>query len=432
MLNTPAPIPLDFLINGQFLRTPLDEYLRSNGLSLESTVTLQYVRSLLPPVYEASFEHDDWVSSVDVLSAGSPAARAAAGDDAYASGRDRVLSASYDGLIRVWDGAGQVVAVSPPAGQGGHGRRLNAARFVTPSRVASAGLDQKVVVWEYTDGADAHAGQLRPTLELYGHRKMINSLDVHGATRRLLTASSDGHIGLWSSSRRSAPAADLDNLPATYSNKRAKLSSSASVSAAQRGPLAMIPVHEGSIATAAVFHPTDATVAYSVSQDHTFRTIDLTTSKIVSTLTTLHPLLCTSAIPGTSLVAAGSSARHITMLDPRAAATSTSVMTLRGHTNMVASLSPSPDNDYSLLSGSHDGTCRVWDLRSVRPGTKEEGGGSVSEPVYMIGREWLKGKMPRAGDGAKVLSCVWDKTWGIVSGGEDKKIQINRGRDIIS
>jgi ribosome biogenesis protein YTM1 len=59
--------------------------------------------------------------------------------------------------------------------------------------------------------------------------------------------------------------------------------------------------------------------------------------------------------------------------------------------------------------------------------------GNVSEPVYTIGREWLKGKkLPPAGDGAKVLSVVWDKTWGIVSGGEDKKVQINRGTGLLA
>ncbi|KAG4220435.1 hypothetical protein PC116_g31086, partial [Phytophthora cactorum] len=66
MLNTSSPIPFDFLINGSFLRTSLEDYLKANGLSAESTVTLQYVRSLIPPVFQASFEHDDWVSDVDV------------------------------------------------------------------------------------------------------------------------------------------------------------------------------------------------------------------------------------------------------------------------------------------------------------------------------------------------------------------------------
>ncbi|OAA43477.1 WD40/YVTN repeat-like-containing domain protein [Beauveria brongniartii RCEF 3172] len=108
-------------------------------------------------------------------------------------------------------------------------------------------------------------------------------------------------------------------------------------------------------------------------------------------------------------------------------------MTLRGHTNMVVSLAASPDNGYSLVSGAHDGTCRVWDLRSARAGTADEGGGTVSQPVYTIGREWLKGKkLPPAGDGVKVLSVAWDKTWGIVSGGEDKKVQINRGQALLA
>ena len=39
MLNTSAPIPFDFLIDGAFLRTSLDEYLKANGLSYETTLT---------------------------------------------------------------------------------------------------------------------------------------------------------------------------------------------------------------------------------------------------------------------------------------------------------------------------------------------------------------------------------------------------------
>ena len=62
MLATPQPVPFDFLINGTFLTSTLEDYLQQNGLSFESNITLQYVRSLIPPKYEASFEHDDWVS----------------------------------------------------------------------------------------------------------------------------------------------------------------------------------------------------------------------------------------------------------------------------------------------------------------------------------------------------------------------------------
>ncbi|KYK56977.1 Ribosome biogenesis protein YTM1 [Drechmeria coniospora] len=426
MLDTSSPVPLDFLANGTFLRTSIEEYLSVNGLSSETTLTLQYVRSLLPPVYEASFQHDDWVSGVDVLSLTSPAGRLAEGGNVS----DRAATASYDGLVRVWTPSGHVVATSSSGRAGGHTQRVNAVRWVSPTQLVSAGLDRKVVVWDYDEAADGSSATLKPNMELWGHEKQINSVAVNGSTRRVLTASSDGSVGLWTSSKRTAPQADPESLPSAHGAKRAKLSAAAG-STAQRGPLAMMPLHSEPV-TAAIFHPNDATVAYTASQDHTFKTIDLTTQREVSRLTTMHPIMCAAALPN-SLVAAGTSARHITLLDPRESAAATAAMTLRGHVNMVVSLAASPENEYSLVSGSHDSTCRVWDLRSVRPGTTQEGGGSVSEPVYSIGREWYKGKkLPPAGDGAKVLSVVWDETWGIVSGGEDKKVQINRGRGLLA
>ena len=426
MLNTSSPVPLDFLVNGSFLRTSIDEYLSSSGLSSETTLTLQYVRSLIPPVYEASFEHDEWVGGVDVLSATSPAGLL----PDTGSVPERVASASYDGLVRIWNPSGDTIATSSTGLGRGHTQRVDAVRWLSSSKLASAGLDRKVVVWDYEEAADGFSGELRSNMELWGHERGINSLEYNPAGRRILTASSDGKVGIWSSSKRTAPQADPQSLPSAHSTKRAKISTEAST--AQRGPLAMISAHDEPV-TAAIFHPNDSTVAYSASKDHTVKTLDLTTQKEVSRLTTLHPLLCATSLPGMSLVAVGSSARHITLLDPRESATSTAAMTLRGHVNMVVSVATSPEHTFSLVSGSHDSTCRVWDLRSARPATSTEGGGSVSTPVFTINRQQLQGeKLPTAGDGAKVFCVVWDKTWGIVSAGEDKKVQINKGRGLLA
>ncbi|KAF4120499.1 ribosome biogenesis protein [Geosmithia morbida] len=437
MLETSSPVPLDFLVpNGTFLRTSIQEYLSSEGLSSETTLALRYVRSLIPPVYEASFEHDDWVGGVDVLSGSSPAGLL---PGHAAAVPERIASASYDGLVRVWNASGETVAVSPTARAGGHTQRLDAVRWLSPRQLVSAGLDRKIVVWDYAEDETGFRGTLKPTMELWGHGKAVNSLAVNGSTGRVLSASSDGRVGLWSSSKRTAPQPDPDSLPSAVTAKKARLSgmssSSSSATAAQRGPLAIMSLHDEPV-TAAVFHPSDPTVAYTASKDKSVKTVDLTTQREVSRLVTLHPIMCAAALPN-GLVAAGSSARHITLLDPRESATVTAAMTLRGHVNMVSSLSASPDNDYSLVSGSHDSTCRVWDLRSVRPaGVREDEPGTaarVSGPVYTIGREWYKGaKLPPAGDGAKVFSVVWDKSWGIVSAGEDKKVQINRGRNLLS
>ncbi|KAK4250682.1 WD40-repeat-containing domain protein [Corynascus novoguineensis] len=442
MLDT-GSIPFDFLVSGSFLRTSLEDYLTSNGLSLETNLTLQYVRSLIPPVYEASFEHDDWVSAVDVLSETSPSGRWSG--DSFQRGQDRILSASYDGLLRIWNASGQILTTSPSGSHGGHTASIKAAKFLTNSQLASAGMDQTVRVWKYTE-TDQFSGDLKPTLELYGHTGSIDSLEVDGASKRILTASADGAIGFWSTSKASAPEADASLLPGAHASKRRKITTS--LTAAQRGPLSLMQIHSAP-ASAAVFDPRDRTVAYSVSQDHTLRTIDLTTSAVVSTLTTTHPLLslcalsragagASSSSPTSPLLAAGTAARHITLVDPRASTSTTSVMTLRGHTNKVVSLCASPQNDYALVSGAHDGTCRIWDLRSVRPATKDEGGlGSVSEPVYVIERESVrqggaKSKKPVAGEGCKVFGVVWDASLGIFSGGEDKKVQVNSGRHIVA
>jgi len=167
MLDTPSPIPFQFLINGVFLRTSIDEYLTANGLSSETTLNLQYVRSLIPPLYEASFEHDDWVSSVDVLSSH---------NSTIEGGQERILSGSYDGLLRVWNKSGQTIATSASASAGGHIQGIKSAKFISPTRIASAGMDRTIRVWQYTEADDHFSGQLKPKLELYGHKGFIYSV----------------------------------------------------------------------------------------------------------------------------------------------------------------------------------------------------------------------------------------------------------------
>lgn len=133
-----------------------------------------------------------------------------------------------------------------------------------------------------------------------------------------------------------------------------------------------------------------------------------------------------------NLVAAGTSARHITLIDPRASASRIVAMTLRGHANGVVALAPSPTNGYVLASGSHDGSVRVWDVRSVRAaasgGVGEGAGGMLGESVFVLEREGNKadGKKSVGGEGVKVFGLSWDESWGIVSCGEDKRVQVNR------
>lgn len=60
-----ASIPFDFIIDGELLRTSLSSYLQGKGLTEETAIEIEYVRSTLPPKFSAAFEHDDWISGVD-------------------------------------------------------------------------------------------------------------------------------------------------------------------------------------------------------------------------------------------------------------------------------------------------------------------------------------------------------------------------------
>ncbi|KAF2435012.1 WD domain, G-beta repeat-containing protein [Tothia fuscella] len=417
LLESEKPVPFEFLINGQFLRTSIDEFLTANGISAERTLTVEYVRALIPPVHISSYEHDDWVSSVNVLATDS---------------RARILSSSYDGLLRIWNTTNtDLLATSPSARDNGHTAAVKAVKWLTEKKIASSGDDRTIRIWNYVED-EGSAAAITPVLELYGHKMTVGDIAIHTPTSQILSASADGRVGLWSTSKTTAPTAPTSLLPTASSsaNKRRKLAKADNKQVSQRGPLSMLDGHTD-VVSSTIFKHDDPTVGYSASWDHSVRTWDLTTSRLVDTRTTLHPLLSLTEMPQVSLLATGTTARHITLLDPRASSSKVSALTLRGHANAVSSLAVDPKSQFGLLSGSHDGSCRVWDIRSVRSVASGGGGGDggqVGESVYVIYREGVEGVKQRAvgGEGVKVFGVDWREGVGIVSAGEDKRVQVNR------
>lgn len=387
LLDTAAPIPFDFLTGGAFLRTSLDTHLQSNGLSAESVITLEYVRAVVPPKFQAAFQHDDWVSSVSTA--------VSDGDNTLT----KILSGSYDGIARVWNLSGQVLAEAP-----GHNSAIKSAKWLDNAQFVTSSMDRTLRLWSYSDDA------ITPIAELLGHKATVENIAVHYASHRILSASVDSTVGLWSTETSESPAAPTDVLPPKP--KKRKIAASAAVVAAaaapRYGPLGLLSGHSSPV-SAVTFDPKDPTVAYSVSWDHTIRTWDLSTQALVDTRTTQHPILSVCALPGLSLLACGSSARHITLHDPRASASTVATSTLRGHTNAVSSLCADGQSEWQMVSAGHDGTVRVWDVRAAGSGSmftiKREGGEGVT------GKE-------------KVFDVEWSRI-GIVSGGEDKRVQIN-------
>jgi ribosome biogenesis protein YTM1 len=433
-LNTTNYVTLEFKVvslGGGFVQTTLADYIQNAGATItEGTpITLEYVPAIHPPSYEQSFKHDEWICDVDL--------------ESFPGCEPRCLTTSYDNIVRIWDRKGKVLAESPDESGGGHHKRPNTGKWLSPTRIASGGFASDVVVFD-CPSPGSKGGKIKPVFELAGHTGMINDLSTHQATNRILTASGDGRIGLFAGDLESNPDAPSKQASAAQRHITKRLKSSRNPNLPRKGPLALIPVSKTEEPIhQAIFHPHDPTAAYTVGMDHDLHTVDLTTQKIVMTpLSGWDALNCVTALTGngsssSSLLAVGTTADcSIKIADPRVSSAETpqksAVMTLRGrdgHRNRVISVAGSPTVDWALVSASWDSKCMVWDLRNrsnLNIGAIEggEAGAGESRGVgpsrkWVIPREHLRGKKTVPYDTkANVLKVRWHQEWGIVSCGQ--------------
>lgn len=392
--NLTSPIPFDFLINGEILRTSLKEYLISKGLSSEILLNVEYKKAVLPPTYLNSFNNDDWISSLDLQG-------------------QNVLSGSYDGIVRTWDMSGNVKKQY----QGHHGA-IKAVKYVSDTRVVSGSLDRTLRLWKTgveTESLEDDTTEEGKTLAiLEGHDAAVVSIDVSG--NRILSASHDNSVGIWSTNYKDMNIVDSllkqnygDAKGSTQTQKRRRLADKDG-STRRRAPLAILESHTAPVEDI-IFDKNDASVAYSVSQDHTIKTWDLVTNRCFDTKTTSYSLLSILQLPELNLLACGSSVRHITLHDPRATTKITNEQ-LNGHKNFVVSLARHPTNQYMFVSGSHDSTCKIWDVRS-------------NKPLHTITRE-------HSIEDNKVFAVEWSGAINsVISAGEDKQIQFSKAENIV-
>lgn len=410
LLESEKPIPFDFLIDGELLRTSLQDCLIKKGLSSEASLNVEYTRAILPPSYLSSFNNEDWVSSLDVDN-----------ESKY------IVSGSYDGVVRTWDMSGKIQKQ-----YSGHSGPIRAVKVISSTRLVSSGNDRTLRLWktknddlksipqdvdDEDDEANIEDGKTLAILE--GHKAPVVSIDVSDNSR-ILSASYDNSIGFWSTIYKEMNVVDpmeelnnSNNKISTAAKKRRRLTLKDGT-IRRRAPLALLESHNAPV-EATAFDLNDNTVGYSVSQDHTIKTWDLVTSRCVDTKTTSYSLLSLAQMPTLNLLACGSSARHITLHDPRVDSNSKiTQQQLIGHKNFVVTLDTCPENEYILSSGSHDGTVKVWDVRS-------------STAMYTITRE---DPAVEKGVNDKVFAVNWADKVGIISGGQDKKIQFNKGDNI--
>ncbi|KAF9403082.1 WD repeat-containing protein 12 [Podila epigama] len=372
-----AQRPFDFLIDGDFLRTSLAEYLEEKGLSTENVLTIEYVESMLPPTPLSSFEHDDWVSAVQAHQAGG------------------FLTGSYDNHVRLWNKQAECTQILT-----GHSGPIKAVQWLTSSgdngRLLSGSLDRSILAWEYDLSDNSH----NILYECRGHTGGIESIALDGTGEKFASASADASIKVWTTI---VPTVSDHIEEVMETRKKRKTVKEDRI---LKAPIVTLSAHTGPVSSV-VFDPTKQETLFSGGWDHSVRVWDIENNVNLTTKNCEKVVHCLDYSQHSGLLASGHADTVIRLWDPRTEDASVVKQTLSGHQNWVSSISWSSSSPYMLASGSYDGLIKVWDIRA-------------KGALYTLSH----GK-----GGKKVFSIDWSNDI-LISGGEDNQMKIHKMQEM--
>ncbi|KAH7908982.1 ribosome biogenesis protein YTM1 [Hygrophoropsis aurantiaca] len=401
-LSLPNPIPFDFLVRGSdILRGSLGEWTTANGVGEEDTLEIEYFESILPPQRMSTLPHEDWVSSI---SSQIP---------------QHLLTASYDGHIRLFDYSQAVVADIPT-----HAAAITSICSIPPVSspnssesdldsedrqtftIASASHDLTARLTKISLPLSSHSQKatFQSLATLHLHTLPLSSITADSTGTHLLTASWDGLVGFWDTQvpdqDDGIPASLLGNGEDASSQPKKKRRVAADITGEtklrRKAPLTVFKSHTNRVSKA-LFGAENGSgngKAYSCGFDSTVRTWDVEMGVCVDTITaSKKPFLDLALTPDARTALAASTDRTVTIYDLRASSLTTSAGALQHPTTVscialpTSAHAPSPSatakaanldadpgianhdatiSQNQFVTGAYDGIARVWDLRSMR------------------------------------------------------------------
>ncbi|PHZ16805.1 WD40 repeat-like protein [Rhizopus microsporus ATCC 52813] len=373
LLDNETPVPFDFLIDGQLLRTSIAEYLNMNRLSTENLITIEYVESMLPPVPLTAYQHDDWISSVT-------------------GNRGLFVTGSYDNMVRLWNTTGE--CISTLVGHTDSVKSVALGRVDDNKAIVFSGsLDHSVLAWEYSFDDESY----RLMYECKGHKGPVESVATDSNGNYIASAAADGIVRVWTSSE---PTED-ESLEEEPKKKKKKTVNSRKI----KTKSLELEGHVGAV-NAVTFNTVNSNIVYTGGWDHSIRSWDVEQQVNLVTKNCEKVVLGVDYSSRAQLLATGHADNTIRLWDLKSDDGTNVKLALRGHSAWVSSVSWSKTSEHMLCSGSYDSTVRVWDIRSSK------------EPLYT---------MDSAENKEKVLSVYWDNEK-ILSGGEEKKLRIYQAK----
>ncbi|GIL44920.1 hypothetical protein Vafri_2370 [Volvox africanus] len=434
LLALDPPRPFDFLSNGELIRKSLEQHLLSHNLSAESTLEVEYVPAVIPPQQKSSVPHDDWVSSLDASRAASSLSASPSSNHRNAVGSGPIVSGSYDGLVRLWNGELQCTGTVP-----GHEGGVNCVRFLPQSQgdlLLTSGKDRTVKMWRVEGGSSGGSGPSCQLLATYrGHQDSVEQVAASPSGRRFVSCGWDGKLLVWETGRPVAAAAaeiagsNAGADGADGSKKKRRVGSANGANGHGPGSVAGgsggLMVTEASSELVGHLHCVSAVnwpaedSLYSGGWDHSVRRWDVASGIAADTYNGSKAVLCLASHGSAPhLVAFGCSDRALRLWDTRGKSGSeTLAVTTHGtHGNWVSAVAWCPGSQHHLATASYDGTVKLWDVRTQVPLGVLSG---HKDKVLCV--SWL-GEAGGTAGGAGTAAGR-----GLVSGGSDCQLRMYEG-----
>jgi len=401
LLDFDTPVPFDFLVNGEFLRTSVYQYLEANNLSSEKVLELEYVLALREPEESQVDEVPDWVYSVHPLK-GFPS--------------EWFVAASGDGTVRVYEGnvSRLVTKLSDSPLTSIVARPVDGAKDASDIFVAGHDGKARCCRISCSDGNAAEAG---PVAELAapGMLKSLQTVSISGDGTMLASGGWGHDISIWNADsslflnagvnggkRKKPSTIDSSSIIPKFSFK----GHTQVVSALQFGTKERFPF-----------------TLLSASWDSSIRVWDLAAAECVCNWTVARAVTSFSLSPAAeSQICTSHEDGHVSLWDIRApphptlkgafSLDATSGLPLTSaqapHRRKASQAAWCPMDQYRIASVGHDGLLCILDPRSPkmplqqsRIGKKEPGG----VPVKLLSVSWLsRNRVVTGGSDGKVVT----------------------------
>lgn len=338
------PVPFDFLYNGEFLKTSLQEFMLQKDLSTESVLEIEYIESTLPPTPLAAYQHDDWVSSIRISHDG------------------LIMTGSYDHHVRVWDQASNCLATL-----GLHRAPVLSVDWVPQEsgvQILSASQDQTIIAWKKDTN-----GNYDSLFVAKGHTKPVLAVKAAPNLKQFATSSADSLIKIWTLASLEEDQENVhfglsgDNSSNGVAFKKRKGDSDRKV---YKGASVTLEGHFGPV-NGLAYDSLDSSRLFSGGHDHAMRAWDITTATNIFTKTCDKPFLDLDHGSVSNLLASGHTDPLVRIWDPRVGDSAVIKLAFSGHNNWVSGVQWQDNSQYRLVSSSYDGHLKIWDLRSRTP-----------------------------------------------------------------